>query len=107
MGDDILLAAGRRPPTRRPTPPRYAISSATPRDRAALRTGMASLNMARLLEALFFTVLVSKSAALAAPVHVWEKQDLTFTASRSFTNAYTDVIVWVDLTGPGFKKRVY
>ena len=42
-----------------------------------------------------------------AAVHVWEKQELTFTASREFPHAYTDVTVWVDLTGPGFQKRVY
>lgn len=40
-------------------------------------------------------------------VHVWEKQELTFTASNSYRNAYTDVTVWVDLTGPGFSKRIY
>lgn len=43
----------------------------------------------------------------ATPVHVWEKQELTFTSSRSFPNPYTGVSVWVDLTGPNFKKRVY
>ena len=43
----------------------------------------------------------------AAPVHVWEKQELTFTAARAYTNAYTEAVVWVDLTGPHFKKRVY
>jgi hypothetical protein len=42
-----------------------------------------------------------------AAVHVWEKQELTLNATRSYTNAYTDVTVWVDLTGPNFKKRVY
>ena len=40
-------------------------------------------------------------------VHVWEKQELTFTAANSYKNAYTDVTVWVDLVGPGFNKRVY
>jgi hypothetical protein len=40
-------------------------------------------------------------------VHVWEKQELTFTSSNSYKNPYTDVIVWVDLSGPGFNKRVY
>jgi hypothetical protein len=39
--------------------------------------------------------------------HVWEKLDLTFEAQRDYANAYTDVVVWVDLTGPGFSKRVY
>ena len=40
-------------------------------------------------------------------VHVWEKQELTFTASRSWSNPYTEVTVWVDLAGPGFRKRIY
>lgn len=40
-------------------------------------------------------------------IHVWEKQELTFTAANTYKNAYTDVIVWVDLTGPGFNKRIY
>ncbi len=46
--------------------------------------------------------------ALAVPaIHVWETQQLTFTAANSYKNAYTDVTVWIDLSGPGFKKRVY
>src|SRR5579863_8645082 len=40
-------------------------------------------------------------------VHVWEKQEITLTAANSFANPYTDVTVWVDLTGPDFKKRIY
>jgi hypothetical protein len=40
-------------------------------------------------------------------VHVWEKQELTFTALNRYKNAYTDVVVWVDLIGPGFNKRIY
>jgi hypothetical protein len=47
------------------------------------------------------------SPVFAAPVHVWQKQELTFTATRSFANPYTDVTVWVDLKGPNFQKRVY
>jgi Protein of unknown function (DUF4038)/Domain of unknown function (DUF5060) len=49
--------------------------------------------------------------AAAAPVrreiHVWEKQELAFTSARSFSNPYAEVVVWVDLTGPDFDKRVY
>lgn len=54
-------------------------------------------------------VLVATSLVpAAAPVaHVWEKQELTLTSARQFVNPYTDVTVWVDLTGPHFKKRVY
>lgn len=40
-------------------------------------------------------------------VHVWEKQELTLTAENSYDNPYTDVTVWVDLSGPGFNKRIY
>lgn len=61
--------------------------------------GMACLGAALL------TALVTAQGA--APIHVWEKQELTFTSARAFANAYTDVTVWVDLTGPNFKKRVY
>ena len=43
---------------------------------------------------------------LAGP-HVWEKQELTFTAEKTYANAYKEVTVWVDLTGPHFNKRVY
>jgi hypothetical protein len=42
-----------------------------------------------------------------APTHVWEKQELVFTATRDVANPYTDVTVWVDLKGPGFAKRVF
>jgi hypothetical protein len=49
----------------------------------------------------------ASSASPADKVHVWEKLELTFTSARAFSNPYTDVTVWVDLTGPGFSKRVY
>ena len=57
------------------------------------------------LGAALWTALVTAQGA--APIHVWEKQELAFTSARAFANAYTDVTVWVDLTGPNFKKRVY
>ena len=56
-----------------------------------------------ILGLLFFTRL----ALGAGPVHVWEKQELTFTAANAYANPYSDVIVWVDLKGPGFARRVY
>jgi len=40
------------------------------------------------------------SAPAAATAHPWEKQELTFTCAGSYANPYTDVTVWVDLTGP-------
>jgi hypothetical protein len=57
------------------------------------------------------SLLIALSCAAALPgnaaVHVWERQELTFTAARNFANPYTEVTVWVDLTGPHFQKRVY
>ena len=60
--------------------------------------------MARLL---FLLGSAAVAASAAGSVHVWEKQEVTLTAARSFANPYTEVTVWVDLTGPNFKKRVY
>ena len=40
-------------------------------------------------------------------IHVWEKQQLTFTAANHYNNPYTQVTIWVDLKGPGFNKRIY
>jgi hypothetical protein len=54
-------------------------------------------------------ILAAFAAAVpaATATHVWEKQEVTLTASSKFANPYTDVVVWVDLAGPNFKKRVY
>ena len=52
-------------------------------------------------------VFASFAAPAFAAVRVWEKQELTLTSARTFANPYTDVTVWVDLTGPNFRKRVY
>jgi hypothetical protein len=54
--------------------------------------------------ALVFSLFWPHSAAAA---HVWEKQELTFAAAGHYANPYTDVTVWVDLSGPHFHKRVY
>ena len=58
----------------------------------------------RLQFALVFIVIHVEAAP---PAHVWETRELTFTAKNSYKNAYTDVTVWIDLSGPNFKKRVY
>ena len=65
------------------------------------------LPFARLFSLLTVLLIAAVSGFAAAPVHAWEKQELTFTAENSYKNAYTDVILWVDLTGPGFNKRIY
>jgi hypothetical protein len=55
----------------------------------------------------FVFVAAAVSVAAAAPVHVFEKVELTFTATGKYTNPYTDVEVWLDLKGPHFNKRCY
>ncbi len=55
---------------------------------------------------MLLTLLPARLVA-GAPIHVWEKQEITLTARNSYRNPYTEVEVWVDLKGPGFEKRVY
>src|SRR5690242_16903573 len=52
-------------------------------------------------------LFIALQSGNASPVHVWEKQELTFTSARSYANPYTEVTLWIDLLGPGFRKRVY
>jgi hypothetical protein len=54
----------------------------------------------------FLLPIISISAA-SNTLHVWEKKELTFIAENHYKNAYTDVVIWVDLAGPGFTKRIY
>jgi hypothetical protein len=62
----------------------------------------------RLCAPVLAALALSAPRAFAAdPVHVWEKQELTFHSARAFANPYTEATVWVDLDGPGFHKRVY
>jgi hypothetical protein len=39
--------------------------------------------------------------------HVWEMQEITLNAEKTYDNYYKDVTVWIDLKGPDFSKRVY
>src|SRR5665811_1615417 len=63
----------------------------------------------KILRLLLFTALMGVCFTVNAQnlVHVWEKQELTFTAANTYKNAYTDVLIWIDLAGPGFNKRIY
>jgi hypothetical protein len=58
------------------------------------------------------SLLLLAAASLPAvaqnrPVHVWEKHEITLQAQNAYQNPYTEVDVWVDLSGPNFHKRVY
>lgn len=52
-------------------------------------------------------LLVAAAVLPAGPVHMWEKQEIALEAQESHLNPYRDVEVWVDLSGPGFRKRAY
>jgi hypothetical protein len=38
---------------------------------------------------------------------LWEKVELRFHLRKSYENPYTNLVGWVDLEGPGFRKRCY
>lgn len=59
----------------------------------------------RLLFAALFSACCLPTAG--AQVHVWEMQELSFTAENSYENPYVDLTMWIDLSGPGFSKKVY
>jgi len=70
------------------------------------------------LRAWGLAVLASVVALAGAPVrssgvsgnetcHVWEKVEIALQAQNRYDNPYTEVLVWVDLKGPGFEKRCY
>src|SRR5512146_1653165 len=40
-------------------------------------------------------------------LHVWEKHEVVLEAAREARNPYVDTEVWLDLEGPGFRKRVF
>ena len=58
---------------------------------------------------LLAAALVGGMPAMAGAdtVHVWEKVEITLAADKTPANPYTDATVWVDLEGPGLKKRCY
>jgi len=51
--------------------------------------------------------LVACNTDDARTFHVWEKVEIKLTALQTYENPYTDVIVWIDLEGPGFDKKCY
>jgi hypothetical protein len=40
-------------------------------------------------------------------MHTWELAEITLKSEKEYSNPYTEVTCWVDLTGPDFSKRVY
>jgi hypothetical protein len=46
------------------------------------------------------------AALVSGEAHVWETQEIIFQAATEHANPYVDVDCWIDLTGPGFAKRI-
>ena len=64
--------------------------------------------MKSFLKFLILILLLNLSfTAFAKDLHIWEKQELTFTAAKHYSNPYKEVTIWVDLVGPDFNKRIY
>ncbi len=60
----------------------------------------------------FVSILLFASTSLGArlesgEVRVWQMQEVTFQAAREYANPYVDVDLWIELEGPGYKRRVY
>lgn len=56
---------------------------------------------------LLFTASAGFAQNNNANLHVWELKEIVLNAEKTYNNYYTDVTCWVELTGPGFSKRVY
>ena len=39
--------------------------------------------------------------------YTWAIQEIEFYARKTYENPYTEVILWIDLKGPNFSKRIY
>lgn len=67
----------------------------------------------RFLPALFWILILClsnlqlKGHQTSTKLHVWEMEEITFKAAKNYKNYYEEVSCWVDLTGPGFAKRIY
>ena len=59
-----------------------------------------------LLASLLF-VGMAHARLQSGEVHVWDTQEISFEASRDYANPYVDVTIWIELSGPGFKRKVY
>jgi hypothetical protein len=64
----------------------------------------------RILFIIFFAFAINALNCVAQSgnsIHIWEMQQIALTAENTYSNYYTDVTVWVDLSGPEFSKRIY
>lgn len=66
-----------------------------------------SIKLNKQLLIILLSVACSQIILAQNTVHVWEKQEVSFTAKNKYVNPYTDVEIWIDLVGPDFNKRIY
>ena len=50
---------------------------------------------------------ISCTTPVIQEFHVYEINEISLLAEEQYDNPYTDVECWVDLSGPGFEKRIY
>jgi hypothetical protein len=43
----------------------------------------------------------------AEPLRIWEKVEIELTSTVEYKNPYTDVEVWIQLSGPDFNKKIW
>jgi hypothetical protein len=60
--------------------------------------------------ALLLAILVAgpvQARLQSGEAHVWEQQEVVLAAAADYPNPYADVDVWIELSGPGFSRRVH
>src|SRR5688500_2603723 len=60
-----------------------------------------------ILAVIILSSTVAHARLQSGEVYVWEMQEITLAATRDHANPYVEVECWVDLEGPGFKRRVW
>ncbi len=53
------------------------------------------------------TIDSTTSTLSRGEAHVWDLQEITLRSAREYANPYAEVVCWIDLTGPGYSRRVY
>lgn len=65
------------------------------------------MKTARINNLLFLSFIVFLGCSHSESIHTYEIQEIVLTSQNEYTNPYTEVECWVQLTGPEFNKRIY
>lgn len=61
----------------------------------------------------FFVIILGSSVPACEKIeteslHLWETLELTFQAEQDYANPYTEIEMWVNLTGPeNYNRRIW